>query len=155
MLDGLLIKMTNALFKFWEEIEKSSSYIKMGDLKNSHSYKIWARNAYVGIWVKSEKGFMISRYKVGKNPYLFVEYHWDTGIPYGTVKPLELIEKCPLELKENLEGSEKQEMLKYLDNLEEKNPPINGVNTVLDRKIGAIRFKQRLEGKINWRDVDI
>ena len=147
--------MSDALFEFWRKMEESTSYIKMELLKDGYSYKIWIRNAYVDIWVKKDSGFIISINKLGKNPYLFTDYHWDTGEPFGTVKPLELIEKCPFELKDDYQGSEKTGMLKYLDNLEENNPPINGVNTFRDRKISAIRFEQRLSGKVNWKDVEM
>ena len=60
------------------------------------AYKILARNASVGIWLPEDRGFIISRYKFSTTPFLFIEYHWDTGEPYGTVKPLKLLEICPL-----------------------------------------------------------
>lgn len=61
-------------------------YIPMDELQDGHLYRINARNAEYGIWVAKEKGFMISRVKFNAN-FPFVEYHWDTGAPYGTVKP--------------------------------------------------------------------
>ena len=156
--------MFDDVSQFYIEMQESTNYIKIEELKNWHSYKIWARNAFVGIWVENESGFFISRYKVAPNPYLFIEYHWDTwsvAEPFGTVKPLELIEKCPFELKGNFEVSlensfeekEEQRILKYLDNLEECNPVVDGVNTVQERKLSEKRFRQRLAGKTNWRDV--
>jgi hypothetical protein len=57
----------------------SKDYLRIEDLKDNHSYKIYARNAYVGIYVESEKAFIISRYKVGPNPRIHHEYHWDVS----------------------------------------------------------------------------
>ena len=147
--------MIDTLVDFLLKMQGSTSYIKMEHLRDAHSYKIWARNAYVGICVTNDSGFIISRYKVGKNPYLFTEYHWDTGEPFGTVKPLELIEKCPFKLKGDYQDSERKDILKYLDNLEENYPLVIGVNTLQERKVSAIRFGQRLSGKSNWREVEI
>ena len=70
------------------------NYVKMEDLKGGYLYKIIARNAEYGIWIPERKSFAISRFKFGDN-YVFEEYHYDTGPPYGTVKPLEEIEKSP------------------------------------------------------------
>ncbi len=154
--------MSDALLKFFRMMDRNTSYIKMELLKDGYSYKIWARNAYVGIWVKKESGFLISRYKVGKNPYLFTEFHedycvdqeayWGEDIKpglYGTVKPLKLIEKCPFELKDEYTDTEKNSILKYLDESEENNPIIKGFNSLQNRKNSAIEFGQRLNGKVN------
>lgn len=70
-------------------------------------YYIHARNANAGIYSESEKGFWISRLKVGSN-FLFLEYHWDFfqdgpwGKPTGgSAKPLKEIEKAPAFEKED------------------------------------------------------
>ena len=47
-----------------------------------------------GYLPKKEKAFTISRVKFSDN-YLFDEYHYDTGAPYGTVYPFKEIEKAP------------------------------------------------------------
>ena len=77
-------------------LRETSDYLGIRALKDQHSYKISARNAYAGVWVKREKAFLISRYTIGPRPRLFFEFHWDIGEPLGTVKPFALIEKCPL-----------------------------------------------------------
>ena len=133
--------------QFLRKMQDNTNYIEIGNLKNQYSYKIVTRNAYVGIWLENKKAFLISRYKVGPYPYLFFEYHWDIGEPYGTVKPLKLIEKCPFTIKEDYDDNEKEEMLKYLDRLEENNPIIDGVNSLQARKMSAINFQVRLTGK--------
>lgn len=133
--------------QFVIKMRESTDYLGIGDLKDQYSYKIYARNAYVGVWVKSESAFLISRYKVGSNPYLFLELHWDTGEPFGSVKPLELIEKYPFEIKGHYDDCETEEILKYLDNLEENNPIIDGINSLQKRRLSAINFGQRLAGQ--------
>jgi hypothetical protein len=59
-------------------------------------YRIHSRNLVVGVW-DGVSGFIGIREKFG-NEYLFKEYHWDTGAPYGTVKPLELLTTLPEEI---------------------------------------------------------
>ena len=90
-------------------------YIKIEDLKNGYLYKIMARNASIGIWEERQKWFIISRFKFGTN-YIFSELHWDADEHFGTVKPLEEIEKSPFN-KFELNNSE---MLDYLNEKELK-----------------------------------
>ncbi|TCJ82736.1 hypothetical protein [Cocleimonas flava] len=145
--------MSNEFNKFWKKMKSSKNYLKVGELKDFYSYTIWARNAFVGIWVKDENAFLISRYKVGDVPILRWEYHWDIGEPLGTAKPIQIIENCPYELKNTDDKAE--EICRYLNDLEEKNPVVVGFNTLQDRRIAAIRFKQRLSGMKNWKDVEV
>ncbi len=134
-------------FKFIHEMQDRKDYLKIRELKDKHSYKICARNAYVGIWKSCDESFLISRYEVGPNPYLSHEYHWDTGEPLGTVKPIELIEKCPLEIKESYDKREENHLLNYLNDLEKNNPIIEGFNSLQERIMAAINFERRLAGK--------
>ena len=159
---------SEVLFHIFRKMEKSISYIKIDLLKDGYSYKIWARNAYVGIWIKEENCFLISRYKVGKNPSLDREYHWDYCVDpeldwgkgrekglYGTAKPLKLIEKSPFEVKDFNQESEKKQILKYLDELEENNPIIKSYNSLQDRKNSAINFKKRLSDNAKTKAENI
>ena len=57
-------------------------------------YRIRSRNLSFGVF-DGNGGFVGIREKFGSE-YLFTEYHWDTGAPFGTVKPVELLEMCPL-----------------------------------------------------------
>lgn len=68
-----------------------NDYIPMENLKPFYLYRIRARNAMYGIWLSQEQGFMIRRSKFG-NYYTFIEYHWDTGAPFGTVCPIKELE---------------------------------------------------------------
>lgn len=55
-------------------------------------YRINSRNLSFGVY-DGEEGFIGLRDKFGL--YLFTEYHHDQGAPYGTVKPIECLEKVP------------------------------------------------------------
>jgi len=59
-------------------------------------YLINSRNLSHGVYDEKVKGFIGIRTKY-KYVYLFTEFHWDTGPPYGTAKPIKLLETCPLE----------------------------------------------------------
>ena len=65
-------------------------------LKDGYLYHIHARNAQYGIWIEKEQAFILPREKFG-NVYLFMEYHYDMGEPYGTAKEIMEIEKAPFE----------------------------------------------------------
>lgn len=83
---------------------KQVEYLPIDQMKSGHLYRIGARNASYGIWVEEEKGFIISRHKFTAN-YLFVEYHWDTGAPHGTVKPWEDLGRTPFDYVPMLEAA--------------------------------------------------
>lgn len=70
-------------------------YIPLSDCKHGWLYEIMSRNLTLGVYRSDKKGFVGIREKFGQE-YLFVEYHWDTGAPFGTVKPLRLMERCPM-----------------------------------------------------------
>lgn len=80
-------------------IEKSDKeYIKMNKLIDGGLYRIDARNSEYGIWLYNQLGFIIRRQKF-TNIFLFVEYHYDTGFPFGTVYPLIFLEKSPFSIE--------------------------------------------------------
>ena len=58
-------------------------------------YKIYSRNLNLGVYRESDHGFVGIRRKFTLR-YLFAEFHWDTGEPYGTANPLEAICECPI-----------------------------------------------------------
>lgn len=68
--------------------------IDLRDCKDRHVYKINSRNLKIGVFREKTKGFIGIRLKFG-NRFLFEEYHWDTGAPYGTTKPIEEIGVLP------------------------------------------------------------
>lgn len=74
--------------------ESKANYIPMEDLVPYFYYRIHARNSQFGIWLPDQKGFYIRREKFG-DYFGFVEYHWDTGPPFGTVRPFKQLENTP------------------------------------------------------------
>ena len=58
----------------------------MDKCKDKYLYMIRARNAKLGVYVKSIQGFKISRNKFKAN-FIDIEDHWDTGEPHGTASP--------------------------------------------------------------------
>lgn len=51
-------------------------------------YRIRSRNLSFGVYNPETGGFLGIREKFGRR-YVFEEYHWDNGPPFGTVHPLE------------------------------------------------------------------
>lgn len=51
-------------------------------------YRIRSRNLRFGVYNPETGGFLGIRQKF-ESRYVFEEYHWDNGPPFGTVRPLE------------------------------------------------------------------
>lgn len=64
-------------------------YLKKEDLLEGEIYECDGRNFTYGIW--NGEAFDYLRTKFGQK-FFDVEYHWDDGAPYGTVKPIRLME---------------------------------------------------------------
>jgi hypothetical protein len=106
-------------------MENIETYIPIEECKNGCLYHIYARNSNYGIYSEKEKGFIILRTK-WKSEFLFVEFHWDTGFPYGTVKPLKEIENSNIENleynflnKETNSYTENKIIFDYLQNMKD------------------------------------
>lgn len=56
-------------------------------------YRVYSRNLLVAVYA-GNGGFVGIREKFGDR-YLFTEYHWDCGPPYGTLRPLEVLGEVP------------------------------------------------------------
>lgn len=74
------------------------SYIPMEQCKNGYLYRIHSRNLAYGVYREKVQGFIGIREKFG-HEYLFTEFHWDTGEPFGTVQPAREIEPCPSDIE--------------------------------------------------------
>jgi len=70
------------------------SYTRLSCCVEGVLYRVSCRNSNCGIWVPDKKGFQIARTKFGST-YLATEYHWDTGTPYGTARPYEVLAQLP------------------------------------------------------------
>jgi len=62
-------------------------WLGMEELVNRQLYFIWARNFNVGIWCAERQAFFGIRRKWGRQ-FVDREFHWSTGAPYGTAKPI-------------------------------------------------------------------
>lgn len=89
-----MTKKINTSIEWYMSMRISEDYLRIHQMQPYMTYIIWARNADVGVWLPEKYGFLISRYKINPEPFLFVEYHWDNGEPYGTVKPIQALELC-------------------------------------------------------------
>ncbi len=73
--------------------QESKHIIPIELCKHGFLYKIYSRNLDCGVYDETTKGFVGIRTKFGSR-YLFTEYHWDTGAPFGTVQPIKEIKEC-------------------------------------------------------------
>lgn len=87
--------------------------IPMNDCNHGYLYKISARNSSIGIWNKYRKVFIIPRFKFGSH-YLFEEFHWDCGPPFGTAIALEELMECPFHIPDDYIEDPDNEILNYL-----------------------------------------
>jgi hypothetical protein len=81
-------------------------------------YKIRCRNLSYGVY-DGDSGFIGIRTKFGSR-YLFTEYHWDAGAPFGTVRKQE---DTGINVPNNInikDHASTEELFKFLDSLQEK-----------------------------------
>lgn len=100
--------------------KESDIVIPLKECKHGYLYLIDCRNLELGVFNKEDNGFIGIRTKFGSR-YLFTEYHWDTGAPFGTTNPLEEIEECVHPIND---GDDNKDLFNYLDaKLEELHLP--------------------------------
>jgi hypothetical protein len=70
--------------------------VQRDDIVLGRAYVIHARNGGVGVAVEEDGhiGYRLHREKFG-NHYLFTEWDWDEGEPFGTAIPSSLISEPP------------------------------------------------------------
>ena len=73
-------------YAHFRAMQDSTRYLPIDQLEDSCADLVHARNNYIGIWRASDSAFVILREKLGRL-FLFPEFHWDTGEPFGTAKP--------------------------------------------------------------------
>lgn len=73
----------------------TDGYLPLDACKHGWLYRIRSRNLSVGVYNEPVKGFVGIREKMG-HEYLFTEFHYDTGAPFGTVHPMSEIVECPI-----------------------------------------------------------
>lgn len=131
---------------WYRQMQASTDYLGIKQMQPGMAYAIWARNAYVGVWLPDVQGFLIARYKLHPAPFLFMEYHWDIGEPFGTAKPLRPLEVCPLPVPP--EASYRDEMQNaalcgWLDDLETRHPPVPGWDSIGERRQTVAAWERR------------
>ena len=89
----------------------SEAYINIDDCVDNHIYEIRSRNLTYGVYSANDHSFTGVREKFGSR-FLFDEFHWDTGPPFGTVKPVEIISELPADIKT------KKDLFEFLDGFE-------------------------------------
>jgi hypothetical protein len=107
---------------FGYEWKDDRTMISIEDCKKGYLYLINSRNLDLAVY-DGDGGFIGIREKFGQR-FLFTEFHWDTGEPYGTVRPQEELEHCPIESISEGKFSEKdytqnQELFAYLDHYDQ------------------------------------
>lgn len=76
----------------------SNNYIPLLECKPRTIYRLNSRNLSFGVFTPENNEFIGIREKFGQE-YLFAENHYDTGAPYGTVKPKEVIGEVPEDIE--------------------------------------------------------
>jgi hypothetical protein len=74
----------------------AENYIPLADCAFRYIYKVVSRNLTFTVY-NGNGGFIGIREKWGTR-YLFTEYHWDNGPPFGTVCPIEKMDVLPEEI---------------------------------------------------------
>lgn len=121
-------------------------YLKVDELKPYYTYKIRARNGRVGVWCPDRGDFMLRRQKF-EDIFLFGETHYDLDPHFGTVLPLEELEKSPF-TKTDLEAKVwkwKDTGLDIPDWVEDKNTEV----WFNPREKDVLNYLKEWEDKIN------
>lgn len=98
-------------------------YIELDECIHGHLYKLHCRNLSIGIFNYKNSCFVGIRRKF-IDEFLDIEYHYDTGAPYGTAKPILYLGSTSFEININNPGivTSKQynEIFNYLKEKEEE-----------------------------------
>lgn len=73
--------------------EPTDVAVALEDCQKGQIYRLRSRNLAYGVY-DGDTGFIGIREKFG-DLYLFTEYHYDTGPPFGTVRPYEIVGDVP------------------------------------------------------------
>lgn len=72
----------------WQRSMAANPRIPLDECVDRGLYKINSRNLTLGVYVAERQGFIGIREKFGSK-FLFTEFHYDTGPPFGTASPYE------------------------------------------------------------------
>lgn len=71
-----------------------TTMIPLNECVDRGIYLINSRNLRIGVYVATRQAFIGIRKKFGDR-YLFAEFHYECGPPYGTVRPQTLLAAMP------------------------------------------------------------
>jgi hypothetical protein len=137
------------------------AHIPLDECKNGYLYRISSRNLAFGVFREEVKGFIGIREKFGEL-FLFTEFHWDTGPPFGTVHPKEELEPVPegLFLEESIDvvGDKSKRSVVFFNDwhYEDAKENCNEIVTWSDEgPIGKESNRRVVQGKNKgWKYVD-
>jgi len=76
----------------------SENYIPINECVDRGAYEMRSRNLHIGVFSIKDGGFIGIREKF-RSLYLFTEYHYDNGPPFGTVRPTKKIGDLPADIE--------------------------------------------------------
>lgn len=76
--------------------DRSDGWLPLAACLRGHAYRLHSRNLAAGVF-DGKTGFLGIREKMGRR-YIFCEYHWDTGAPFGTAQPLADLGTIPADI---------------------------------------------------------
>ena len=92
--------------------------IPIAECRSRWLYSMDSRNLSMGVYNDSNKGFIGVRTKF-RDSYLFAEYHWDVGEPFGTAIPHSALEQIPDDI-ELSDSSFNQQLFEWMIQAEER-----------------------------------
>ncbi|MAH47414.1 hypothetical protein CMI37_16440 [Candidatus Pacearchaeota archaeon] len=124
-----------------EARKAANPYLRKEQCVHGHVYRIRSRNLSFGAYNEQTGGFNGIREKFGRL-YIFEEYHWDNGPPFGTVHPQEDLGPLPegIEARESL-GCAAEDGRRIWFDREARRPE----GDVIQREYGRNRYKDTNE----------
>lgn len=144
-------------------MKKPDKYIPIGECKHGYLYHICCRNLLIGVYNEKTQGFVGIRTKFG-HEFLFTEYHWDTGAPFGTVQPVAILEECPIaDLSEYVPGQGPQTLKSETPGpVDQDGPPVRTWNSLQLNQVlfDWLRSKEKqyadvTNGKVSLANTDL
>lgn len=98
---------------------RNEEWVRLPECEQGMAYRVNSRNLTVAVF-DGKDGFVGIREKWG-DEYLFTEYHYDTGSPFGTVLPRESLARIPEGM--SLDTADNPELLAWLAEQQERLTP--------------------------------
>lgn len=75
------------------ETQLAETSVALASCRARSVYRLWSRNLTLGVF-DGREGFIGIRTKIGAR-FLFREFHWDTGPPFGTARAFDVVGVVP------------------------------------------------------------